>query len=591
MLRRCVKLWRILPHRALRRGLMLGCAAGAEHMALLRLLQPATVVDVGANVGQFALAARHVLPQARILSFEPLERPAGVFGRVFAGDPLVRLFRVAAAAGAGPARMHVSARDDSSSLLPIGPEQVRQFPGTHAVGAEPVATARLDQLLHPHDLPGPALLKIDVQGGELETLRGAGALLAAFDHIYVEASFAALYQGQPLAGEVVEHLQAQGFVLAGTFNPVFRKDGTPVQADFLFRRADVPADPATAPQVVVVAPFPPPVHGAALAAETVCRSLVPERTVRADVAARRTPFRHIARIRGYAVALATIVRHARSGPRHLCLLTAGGAGNWYNAACAVVGRLLGYRLFIDHHAFSYADGWNAPFAALARAAGRRAVHFARCPRMAERLRALYPSVGRVEVCPNITPPPSPAPRSQEGLTLGHFGNLGNEKGLDLVLETFRRLRAEGEPVRLVLGGPASAPDAEAIATVGAEWRGPLHGEGKSRFFDSIDVFLFPTRYRPEAQPFVLLEAEAAGIPVIAFGRGCIAGDFAGPPHLTVAPDADFITAALGRLRPWCRDRRALEAARAQAHASAGRRHADARKAWERMMALLRGTAL
>ena len=53
------------------KGLSRGVAAGIEHTAVLRNLTCETVVDVGANRGQFALAARHYFPNAEIFSFEP----------------------------------------------------------------------------------------------------------------------------------------------------------------------------------------------------------------------------------------------------------------------------------------------------------------------------------------------------------------------------------------------------------------------------------------------------------------------------------------------------------------------------------------
>ena len=93
---------------ALRRGV----APSLEHLRVLRLLRPSSVIDIGANRGQFALAVRHVLPQAAIDSFEPLPEPAAVFRRVFAGDTRVTLHACAIGERAGTTSMHVSARDD-----------------------------------------------------------------------------------------------------------------------------------------------------------------------------------------------------------------------------------------------------------------------------------------------------------------------------------------------------------------------------------------------------------------------------------------------------------------------------------------------
>jgi FkbM family methyltransferase len=78
-----------------------------------------TVVDIGANRGQFALAARHCFADARIVSFEPLSGPAALWRAVFAGDARAALVEAAVGPEAGEAEIHVSARDDSSSLLPI----------------------------------------------------------------------------------------------------------------------------------------------------------------------------------------------------------------------------------------------------------------------------------------------------------------------------------------------------------------------------------------------------------------------------------------------------------------------------------------
>ena len=132
--------------------------------------------------------------------------------------------------------MHVSARPDSSSLLPITDRQSALFPGTEAVGTVRVEAGPLDAFITRADLIAPALLKIDVQGFELEVLRASRSLLAAFDHVYVEASYEELYAGQALAGDVAAFLAGHGFAEAGRFNVSRDRDGRPVQADFLFRR-------------------------------------------------------------------------------------------------------------------------------------------------------------------------------------------------------------------------------------------------------------------------------------------------------------------------------------------------------------------
>lgn len=145
--------------------------------------------------------------------------------------------------------MHVSRRDDSSSLLPVG-RQTAVFPGTEEVGTVIVSTARLDASIDPEYIERPALLKVDVQGTELEVLPGSEGLLECFAEIFVECSFAELYEGQPLIDEVSVLLRAHRFDLIAAGPPTMDSNGMLVQADVLFRRrmsAVSTAEPDPAP--------------------------------------------------------------------------------------------------------------------------------------------------------------------------------------------------------------------------------------------------------------------------------------------------------------------------------------------------------
>ena len=237
---RLAKLAAVLARPRLARGLRHGVVAGVEHLALLHRLAPATVIDVGAHRGQFALAVRAACPTARIESLDPQPAPAARYRRLFAHDSGVRLHSVAAGAAPDTATLHLSARSDSASLLPLTPAQAAIFPGTGPAGTRRVPVARLDALLAPEDLVPPVLLKLDVQGGELAALQGAAGWLDRVDWVYAECSEIALYEGQPLRTEIAAWLAARGFHAVGRFNAVHRRGHGVVQADVLFTRPQAP---------------------------------------------------------------------------------------------------------------------------------------------------------------------------------------------------------------------------------------------------------------------------------------------------------------------------------------------------------------
>ena len=209
-----------------------------EHQAILRALRPELIVDVGANRGQFSLDVRCALPGARVIAFEPLGHEADTYCRIFADTPTFSLHRVALGAADASAPLHVSAARDSSSLLPIGDRQSEIFPGTQEVSTEIVEVRTLDDFIDELRSGDPALLKIDVQGAELGVLQGASESLRLFRWIYLEMSFVELYEGQPLADNVVEELRTRGFGLVGVGAPSI-SGGLPVQVDALFEATDL----------------------------------------------------------------------------------------------------------------------------------------------------------------------------------------------------------------------------------------------------------------------------------------------------------------------------------------------------------------
>jgi len=215
-------------------ALIKGVAAGTEHKMVLQRFNFEFIVDVGANRGQFALISSKIFPRAKIHSFEPLDEPAQIFKRVFSSHPNVTLHTYAIGREKMITTIHMTKDDDSSSLLPVTNIQSELFPGAVEIGTRQVNVLPLSLALENIFIPPASLLKIDVQGFELEVLRGCEDVLDKFSCLYIECSFIELYQGQGLAHEVILWLARRGFILNGVYNLYYEKNGKAVQGDFLF---------------------------------------------------------------------------------------------------------------------------------------------------------------------------------------------------------------------------------------------------------------------------------------------------------------------------------------------------------------------
>jgi FkbM family methyltransferase len=229
-----IKLMHIICEPFFIRAMVKGAVAGTEHRLVLRRLNFDLIVDVGANRGQFALISRKIFPFAKVYSFEPLSEPIQIYKRIFDRDPNVILYPFAIGKEKKITTIYVTKDDDSSSLLPITKMQSNLFPGAVEKETRQVMVCPLSQLIDPVLIPPASLLKIDVQGYELDVLQGCEDILQYFSHLYVECSFIELYAGQALAHQILAWLEERNFILSGVHNLYYGKNGMSVQGDFLF---------------------------------------------------------------------------------------------------------------------------------------------------------------------------------------------------------------------------------------------------------------------------------------------------------------------------------------------------------------------
>jgi FkbM family methyltransferase len=227
------KLCRLLADRDYRSALLgTRVAAAVEHDRVVFPRSYATIIDVGANRGQFALFARRRFPDSALLCFEP-GPTAFTTLRAVAG-PEARCVRCALGSEHGLAALHVARADDSSSILAPTALQTTTFAKTVIARDIEIEVKTLDSFIGA--ITTPYLLKVDVQGYELEVLRGGTRLLEDDGDLLLECSFKELYAAQPLADEVVAFLRPLGYHLRGVYSVSHGADGAPLQGDFFFTR-------------------------------------------------------------------------------------------------------------------------------------------------------------------------------------------------------------------------------------------------------------------------------------------------------------------------------------------------------------------
>lgn len=87
-----------------------------------------TIIDIGANEGQFAYFLRSLMPDAMMYSFEPLKDCYEALLKNRGGDPRFKAFNLAISDRCGEVPFHRSSFSQSSSLLPSDQLHKENFP-------------------------------------------------------------------------------------------------------------------------------------------------------------------------------------------------------------------------------------------------------------------------------------------------------------------------------------------------------------------------------------------------------------------------------------------------------------------------------
>jgi FkbM family methyltransferase len=205
-------------------------AAKLSHRnALLRLralgFVPGTVYDVGAYRGGWTRLAAEVFPETTFVLFEAnADNATHLSG--------LRHFTVALSAEEGEKPLFVPREGDATGTSLFRENSAHYDAGNLMIRA--VATVRLDTLIAAERLPPADLIKIDVQGAELDVIAGAKTALSRCEALIIELSLAGYNKDAPLIGETLPAVTQLGFRCVDICELHRAGAGNVLQADFLF---------------------------------------------------------------------------------------------------------------------------------------------------------------------------------------------------------------------------------------------------------------------------------------------------------------------------------------------------------------------
>lgn len=312
---------------------------------------------------------------------------------------------------------------------------------------------------------------------------------------------------------------------------------------------------------VVIGPFPPPVHGMSknlIAFADDVDALGGTQVVRLNISPGGLD-------RGFMYHLIKARRVLFSACRLLYILSLGkasniyippdgGVGIWYTNIFVFLVTIFRKPIYFHHRSFAYIDKPSLGMKLLVKMQ-RDSIsnHVFLCSCMMNKFISVYAGKYVSSVLSNSSHVRNvningTVPTFDGHFKLGFLSNISFSKGLRQCVELAVMMHERGVVVNLNIAGLYESNREKIYLESYIErydfihYFGPVYGDEKNVFYSRNNFFLFPSTYKNEAQPNVIFEAMAYGLPVLTCDVGCIKGDVArfGYVH---ASEVDFIDGA------------------------------------------------
>lgn len=211
----------------------------ARRKALLDSYNIHLVLDVGANIGQFAEQMRNDIGYSGdIISFEPLSSEFELLKEKAGNDKKWKAINCAIGDVEEKSEINIAGNSYSSSILSMLESHEKSAPESKYVGQETIDVKTLDSIMDDLSINEANIyLKIDTQGFESKVIKGAEMSLNRIDTIQLEMSLLPLYKDELLFNELYNILCSKGYTLVA-LEPGFSdsNSGQMLQIDGIFHR-------------------------------------------------------------------------------------------------------------------------------------------------------------------------------------------------------------------------------------------------------------------------------------------------------------------------------------------------------------------
>lgn len=209
-----------------------------SYFKILSYFKIDTILDIGANEGQFASAMFKLGYNNAIISFEPLSDVYKTLSQVASNNNNWKTVNIALGDKDGEETINISKASGSSSLLEMLPSHAKHAPQTDYIATEKISIKKLDSIYDQYiNSQKSVYVKIDVQGFEKNVIEGALNSLSKIKLIQMEVSIIPLYKGETLLADMINYMDQKGFVVYNLI-PGFNNfnSGQLLQTDVIFAR-------------------------------------------------------------------------------------------------------------------------------------------------------------------------------------------------------------------------------------------------------------------------------------------------------------------------------------------------------------------